>query len=78
MSRTTADPTSAARHLMSKLNARPGELSISTFRDCDDQLLRVFLTPGSKYHKQDIPKQWEGFTVLCEYAETPKLETAEK
>lgn len=71
MSSEAGDPRIAAQHLMSKLQARPGEISISTFRQQDNQLLRVFLRPGSKYHKQDIPDRWEGFTVLCEYAETP-------
>ena len=74
MSRATADPFSAAQHLMLKLNARPGELSISTLKQQDNQLLRVFLTPGSRYHKQDIPKFWEGFKVLCEVADPPKAD----
>lgn len=72
MSRTVADPFAAAQHLMLKLNARPGDLSISTFSDREGQLLRVFLRPGSRYHKQDIPQTWEGFPVLCEMAESPK------
>lgn len=72
MSSEAGDPYSAAKHLMSKLKARPGEISISTFKQRDDLLLRVFLQPGCRYHKQDIPSCWEGFSVLCEYAETPK------
>lgn len=72
MSRATADPFAAAQHLMLKLNARPGDLSISTFSNQESQLLRVFLRPGSRYHKQDIPQTWEGFTVLCEVSESPK------
>ncbi|MFI7799677.1 hypothetical protein PSFL_07600 [Pseudomonas sp. DD1] len=71
MSSGSGDARIAAQHLMSKLQARPGEISISTFTAHDSQLLRVFLRPGSKYHKHDIPSLWEGFTVLCEYAETP-------
>lgn len=72
MSSEMRDPRSAAQHLMAKLNARPGEISISTFKQHDRLLLRVFIRQGSRYHKQDIPSRWEGFTVLCEYSETPK------
>lgn len=72
MSRATADPFAAAQHLLLKLNAAPGDLSISTFTQQGHQLLRVFLRPGSRYHKQDIPKSWEGFKVLCETSESPK------
>lgn len=72
MSREPGDLFSAARSLMVKLKARPGEISISSLRRGDDVVLRVFLTPGSRYHKQDVPTSWEGFRVLCEVAETPK------
>lgn len=72
MSREMGDPFAAAQHLVRKLNAKPGDLSISTFKQSDIEVLRVFLRPGSRYHKQDIPKYWEGFTVICEMADSPK------
>lgn len=72
MSRETADPRSAALHLMEKLDARPGDLTISTFRLKDDVVLRVFLPPSSRYQKRDIPAFCDGYKVLCEIAEPPK------
>lgn len=75
MSREMVDPFTAAQHLVLKLDARPGDLSISSFKQSDTEVLRVFLRPGSRYHKQDIPKSWEGFKVICEMAESPKAST---
>lgn len=72
MSRGTADPRSAAIHLMAELNAKPGDISISTLKRNDDTILRVFLAPGSRFIRKDIPSFWDGYKVLCEVAEPPK------
>lgn len=67
------DPYLAAQHLLSKLKAPAGTVSISTFKPSDTAMsLRVFLKPESRYLKRDIPDTWEGFTVFCEVAETPQ------
>ena len=67
------DPYSAAKHLLARIDAPNGAVSISTFSCAGDRLaLRVFLRQDFRHLAGKVPNEWEGFKVLCEVAELPR------
>lgn len=67
------DPYSAARHLLARIDAPSGAVSISTFTNAGSSLaLRVFLRQDFRHLAGRVPSEWEGFKVLCEVSEIPK------
>ena len=73
MSSLQAEPVVAAKHLLAELKAPPGAISISTFpKQGGGSMLRVFIKSGYSYLKSRVPSSWEGFSVQCEIADTPK------
>jgi hypothetical protein len=73
MQSSERDLFSAAKHLLAKIDAPNGAVSISTFTVADRGLaLRVFLRPDFRHLARRVPLEWEGFSVMCEIADTPR------
>jgi hypothetical protein len=67
------DPYSAAKHLLARIDAPSGAVSVSTFSCAGSSLaLRVFLRQDFRHLANKVPSEWEGFKVLCEVAELPR------
>lgn len=77
MQTSERDLYSAARHLLAKIDAPSGAVSISTFTGAEQGIaLRVFLRPDFRHLARRVPTEWEGFIVMCEVAETPRANLA--
>lgn len=69
------DLFSAAKLLLAKIDAPSGAVSISTFMRADhDMVLRVFLRPDFRHLARRVPLEWEGYSVMCEVSEPPRME----
>lgn len=72
MFQKTPDPQVAAQHLLKKINARPGSVSISSYwMGGEGVALKVYLPPEFKSLKAELPHTWEGYKVLCEISSPP-------
>lgn len=76
MQSSERDLFSAAKLLLAKIDAPSGAVSISTFMRADhDMVLRVFLRPDFRHLARLVPHEWEGYSVMCEVSEPPRMES---
>lgn len=60
----------AAQHLLEKLHAPAGAVTILPWEFGSDQLLRVLVDPANRQLGPNVPKEFEGFRVVVEPRQT--------